>query len=89
MLLRDLKLSRFICKFIINEITRTVKVGNDLLRVYRGLHLTSLYSYMYDHINVLNELYSKLQKKKPILIILNILQWQKYQVDLNYALIIK
>lgn len=63
MLLRDLKLSRFICKFIINEITRTVKVGNDLLRVYRGLHLTSLYSYMYDHINVLNELYSKLQKK--------------------------
>lgn len=89
MLLRDLKLSRFICKFIINEITRTVKVGNDLLRVYRGLHLTSLYSYMYDHINVLNELYSKLQKKKAILIILNILQWQKYQVDLNYALIIK
>lgn len=66
MLLRDLKLSRFICKFIINEITRTIKVDNDLLRVYRGLHLTSLYSYMYDHINVLNELYSKLQKKNHL-----------------------
>lgn len=87
MLRRDSKSNRFICKFIINEIIRTVKVRNDLLRVCRGLHLTSLYLCCSYNINVLNKFYSKLRKNH--LYQLKQFAKQKYQVDFNYALIIK